>query len=459
MSSFSTKSVFLAGALAWLIAPACNTEDEDEDSSGSETETPLCGDEVINTDLGEACDDGNRWGGDGCSPSCQAELGAPEEEQNDTLEEAQGLLPGDRITGALPTDDVDCFAIEIREGGWLEADLVGDGEGTCPEASTLALYSPSGALLASGSPGGDSGCAPILPALAEGARFMTGGTWTLCIAPFLEGVVPTYTLDWEAGEDSCALDDVPILPSDDPDGDGVANRCDADDDGDGVADGDDNCPTVPNGPNDPGLVLGEDGFLRHWLLTGPYFGNTSEDTCLPSPIQLLGGPDDSEATIRIAGPAGDSTWVAHIEPDSRIDFEHLRTDDAPREVYISTWVFSPKTRSVLLALGPDDGVRAWLNGEVVGEVSDCQGTHADQFRFDAELTEGWNSVLLKVYDQGGGWGTFARFLHTGDNSGPVNDLGISLVADGPWTDDQGDQDEDGQGDFCDETPADPKGGH
>ena len=35
----------------------------------------LCGDGVIDTDDGEACDDGNTDAGDGCSPTCELEAG------------------------------------------------------------------------------------------------------------------------------------------------------------------------------------------------------------------------------------------------------------------------------------------------------------------------------------------------------------------------------------------------
>jgi hypothetical protein len=63
--------------------------------------------------------------------------------------------------------------------------------------------------------------------------------------------------------------------------------------------------------------------------------------------------------------------------------------------------------------------------------------------------EGWNSLLLKIYDQGGGWGLVARFF---ENGNPVNDLIPSLTPGSFWAADQSDQDQDGLGDLCDPEP-------
>jgi len=472
-----TPRLFLAFALAWWVAgPACSPDEEADPFCGdgivqegetcdtgdelSDTEgdacrrsctEATCGDGVTDSGSGEDCDDSNPWGGDGCSPGCLYDLGSPEQEPNDTEEEAQPITGGESFTGFLTQDDRDCYAIEIEEGGWLSADLAGDGEGSCPGPSTLSLYSPAGDLLATGSPGSDEGCSPILPHRAEAARFMTAGAWTLCVDPFQGIPVATYTLQWEAGNDSCSLDGVPVLPAADPDADGLINLCDDDDDGDGVLDEEDNCPNVPNGPVDPNITSGSSGFLRHWLLAGPYFGNSSEESCRPSETALLGSDDDGNVSPHVGDAAGDSVWSVHIDSDSRIDFEHLRTEDAPREVYILTWLHSATDRPVVLALGPDDGVRAWLNGEEVGEVDGCQGTTADQFRLEAQLLSGWNPLLLKVYDQGGAWGTFVRFYDAETNV-VVDDLDVSLTPDGAWADDQTDSDGDGIGDYCDPEP-------
>jgi hypothetical protein len=138
-------------------------------------------------------------------------------------------------------------------------------------------------------------------------------------------------------------------------------------------------------------------------------------------------------------------------PSDRIE---LLTDfgggSAPREVYAAVYLRSPTARTATLALGPDDGARAWLDEAEVLEVSSCQGTNVDQFQAEIALSGGWQRLMVKVRDQGGGWGTYIRLL---DGDGlPITDLELALGPDGVDVLDQTDSDGDGVGDVCDDTP-------
>ena len=84
-----------------------------------------------------------------------------------------------------------------------------------------------------------------------------------------------------------------------------------------------------------------------------------------------------------------------------------------------------------------------------GDALACQGTVVDSTKVKVMLLAGWNTLLIKVYDQGGGWGNYARFL---DGATPVTDLELSLSPHGAWAPDQTDSDKDGVGDVCDKTP-------
>jgi cysteine-rich repeat protein len=411
------------------------------DACRSDCRLPTCRDGVV--DQGEDCDDSNGLGGDGCSPECATEDGQLEAEPNNTAATAEAWS-GETLFGTLAEGDTDCFAVELPECGALEAAVLGP----CSHPAVLNLYDPDGTLVATGGPD-DSGCATLDPARTESARFVTEGAWSLCITPVLDNAVPGYALaiDVVAAEDAV----YDLSTRQDPDQDGILSACDDDRDGDGVLNVDDNCPDLPNGADPIDVSPSADGFLRAWLAAGPYTGTTSADTCLPSDDMLLGLDDDADAMPALGDEAGTSSWLIRWSRSDRVDLlETFGTEAAPREAYMAVYVRSPEAQSATLALGPDDGARAWLDQTVVLDIASCQGTNVDQFQADIELTGDWQRLLVKVRDQGGGWGTYARFLD-GDGA-PITDLAVSLLPTGEFISDQADQDEDGVGDVCDDTP-------
>ena len=148
--------------------------------------------------------------------------------------------------------------------------------------------------------------------------------------------------------------------------------------------------------------------------------------------------------------AGPNIWIVLWSWLDRLEF---LTDyggvAAPREVYSAVYVKSDKARDLTLGVGPDDGARVWWNGAMILDITPCQGTVIDSSAALVSLRAGWNTLVIKVYDQGGGFGNYVRFLDAGV---PVTDLEISLSPKGSWVFAQTDSDGDGIGDVCDKTP-------
>lgn len=414
--------------------------DTEPDACRSDCREARCGDGVA--DSAEACDDGGPWGGDGCTPTCAVEDGQLDEEPNDPWDAATAWT-GEIIYGGLPEGDEDCWAVDLADCQALGGTMLGP----CPDPATLRLHGPDGSEVAVGSPGSD-GCATLDPAQAEGARFLTQGTWTLCVSGLLGAEVPAYALELSPVAAEDATYDVP--EGDDPDGDGLPDRCDDDRDGDGIDDIDDDCPDIPDGPDADPLAPDTDGFLRQWLAAGPYTGTDSAESCLPSEDMLV-ADDDALVRPAIGDPAGEHQWRVLWGTGSRVELlTDFATVDPAREVYLATYVYTEGDRALTLAVGPDDGARVWLGGDRVLDIDGCQAATVDQYQADVTLTAGWTPLVLKIRDQGGDWATYVRFL---DDGLPVTDLELSLSPDGAWESQQSDLDGDGSGDVCDDTPA------
>ena len=95
--------------------------------------------------------------------------------------------------------------------------------------------------------------------------------------------------------------------------------------------------------------------------------------------------------------------------------------------YAFSCVHSPKARQATLSVGSDDGIRVWLNGELVIDHYEARGAAPNQNQTPVQLRKGWNAVLVKVEERIGGWGFFLDFL---DAMGePLSDIEYSSDVD------------------------------
>lgn len=148
-----------------------------------------------------------------------------------------------------------------------------------------------------------------------------------------------------------------------------------------------------------------DGFLREWLLLGPFSGDGRallDRACIPETAVL---PRTGLAT-------NGRTWTAVATPQHRIDL--TAQGDAWKAVsgcaYAHVYVHSPARTCAVLAIGSDDGAVIWLNGQCVFKLDAQRFVLNDEDRICVELHEGWNRLLLKVQQYTGGWGFCARFF-------------------------------------------------
>jgi len=205
-------------------------------------------------------------------------------------------------------------------------------------------------------------------------------------------------------------------------------------------------PALQPGP----FEVGNDGFIGHWLICGPFPNLLVEKD---SGSEFLGHRNDllkeygGEANfapkyglkLRIVFPVGGPwlegeetlTW-RDVHGGGMIQLADLTlpsrgiTVRPPNLVcaYAACTIESPRAHKVKVAIGSDDGNKVFLNGKLVGENEVMRGAEADQDIYPAELKQGENVLLVKIFQHVGDWVFCVRFLDEQDQ--PLRDLNIKL---------------------------------
>jgi len=76
--------------------------------------------------------------------------------------------------------------------------------------------------------------------------------------------------------------------------------------------------------------------------------------------------------------------------------------------YLKTRLWSMIDQPAVLEIGSDDGVKVWLNGQVVHANNAARGVTPGQDKVPVQFRTGWNDLLLKVTNGAGGWGACVR---------------------------------------------------
>jgi len=148
-----------------------------------------------------------------------------------------------------------------------------------------------------------------------------------------------------------------------------------------------------------------EGHITAWEVSGPYglkgkSGSSLFDVAFPPE----GGESQSDPRPWRLMPAGleaGRPWLMDLR-------QALGGDD--QAAYLRTDVWSEIDRSATLELGSDDGVKVWLNGEMIHANNAGRGVTPGEDKVEVRLRQGWNPLMLKVVNGGGDWGACARFV-------------------------------------------------
>jgi hypothetical protein len=138
-----------------------------------------------------------------------------------------------------------------------------------------------------------------------------------------------------------------------------------------------------------------------WLYAGPYrqAGKQAQELFdIPFAPEL---PDAGAIEWRRAPGGTDPNRVGEVELSGVTGGDHC-------VVYLRTRVLVPVAQSVRFLIGSDDGIKLWVNGELVHANNAVRGLTPDQDRAQGELREGGNDLLAKITQHTVGCGMTLR---------------------------------------------------
>lgn len=144
-----------------------------------------------------------------------------------------------------------------------------------------------------------------------------------------------------------------------------------------------------------------DDFLLGWQVAGPFAQEGKDGQALfdvAFPPEQPGAPNVKWQLL----PAG----LTQVRP-WQLDLGKFFGGDH-RVAYARAWIYSETGQAARLELGSDDGIKAWVNGQVVIAANRGGDVAPGAEKANVTLRQGWNSVLLKVTQWTAGWGFCAR---------------------------------------------------
>jgi hypothetical protein len=148
-------------------------------------------------------------------------------------------------------------------------------------------------------------------------------------------------------------------------------------------------------------------FIKEWNLIGPF------DAPDMTYLQTAYPPEkEIELKKKYKGKNNQMLEWKRIQAGESgfINLQRLFEPNEQTIAYGLTYVFSPEDRKAQLLIGSDDGVRIWLNDKLIHTNPAYRGAYPDQDRIPVTLKKGWNKLLVKVLQGGGGWGFYVRFI-------------------------------------------------
>jgi len=148
-------------------------------------------------------------------------------------------------------------------------------------------------------------------------------------------------------------------------------------------------------------------FVTAWQVAGPYSQAGADGTKLFD-VAFEPEKDPKSCHWRVV-PVGTNParpWL--VELDKFIGGDN-------RVAYLRSEIWSEKAQEAVLEIGSDDGIKVWLNGQLVHANNATRPVSPGQDKVKVSLRQGWNKLVVKLTQSGGEWALCVR-LRKADGS-------------------------------------------
>lgn len=143
-------------------------------------------------------------------------------------------------------------------------------------------------------------------------------------------------------------------------------------------------------------------FINSWVVSGPY---SKKNVGGGELIDVVFAPEEpSESMEAVSWKAVDSSVIA---PPGFVDLMKIRPGSNCC-AYLKTRVYVPSATKAKMEIGSDDGVKIWLNDNVVHSNNVMRGAGRAQDVIEVDLKAGWNTLRFKITQGGGDWKACCR---------------------------------------------------
>ena len=169
-----------------------------------------------------------------------------------------------------------------------------------------------------------------------------------------------------------------------------------------------------------GFAVGLDGvnlnpdrsYIPDWFILGP-FANPRLSEAHRLGLDSVYLPESvTDTAMEYSGNGGKLIRWKYVQTPSN-GYVSLTDKVFPNELvvtYALTWVWSPVERDMLLLVGTDDGAKVFFNDRLVYRYLGLRVAIPDKVTIPVHVNAGWNKLLMKVENNFGGYGFYARFI-------------------------------------------------